>query len=52
VLATVERSAGRAIVAAREGRWLATSFHPELTRDDRFHQYFLSLIEKNQEPVS
>jgi 5'-phosphate synthase pdxT subunit len=31
------------IVAARQGRLLATSFHPELTRDTRFHQYFLSL---------
>jgi pyridoxal 5'-phosphate synthase pdxT subunit len=31
------------IVAAQEGRWLATSFHPELTRDDRFHRYFLAL---------
>ncbi|HLC35777.1 MAG TPA: pyridoxal 5'-phosphate synthase glutaminase subunit PdxT [Anaerolineales bacterium] len=31
------------IVAARQGRWLATSFHPELTGDDRFHRYFLRL---------
>ncbi len=31
------------IVAAREGRLLATSFHPELTSDARFHQYFISL---------
>lgn len=31
------------IVAARQGRLLATSFHPELTQDPRFHQYFLSL---------
>ena len=31
------------IVAARQGRMLATSFHPELTADDRFHLYFLSL---------
>jgi 5'-phosphate synthase pdxT subunit len=30
------------IVAARQGKLLATSFHPELTRDARFHQYFLS----------
>ena len=28
------------IVAAQQGRWLATSFHPELTTDDRFHRYF------------
>jgi len=32
-----------AIVAARQGRLLATSFHPELAYDDRFHRYFVSL---------
>jgi 5'-phosphate synthase pdxT subunit len=32
------------IVAARQGKMLATSFHPELTLDSRFHQYFLSLV--------
>ena len=32
-------------VAAQEGKWLATSFHPELTEDSRFHRYFLSLVE-------
>ncbi len=31
------------IVAAQQGRWLATSFHPELSDDDRFHRYFLEL---------
>jgi pyridoxal 5'-phosphate synthase pdxT subunit len=31
------------IVAALEGHLLATSFHPELTGDTRFHQYFISL---------
>jgi 5'-phosphate synthase pdxT subunit len=31
------------IVAAQQGRWLATSFHPELTDDDRFHRYFVRL---------
>ncbi len=31
------------IVAAQEGHLLATSFHPELTGDSRFHEYFLSL---------
>lgn len=31
------------IVAAQQGHLLATSFHPELTTDDRFHRYFLSL---------
>jgi len=33
------------IVAAQQGRWLATSFHPELTDDDRFHRYFLELAD-------
>ncbi len=33
----------RRIVAAQEGRWLATSFHPELTADTRFHRYFLAM---------
>jgi pyridoxal 5'-phosphate synthase pdxT subunit len=32
------------IVAAQEGNLLATSFHPELTRDERFHKYFLTLV--------
>jgi pyridoxal 5'-phosphate synthase pdxT subunit len=31
------------VVAARQGKLLATSFHPELTEDDRFHRYFLRL---------
>ncbi len=31
------------IVAAQEGRLLATVFHPELTADDRFHRHFLEM---------
>ena len=31
------------IVAAQQGKLLATSFHPELTPDTRFHAYFISL---------
>jgi 5'-phosphate synthase pdxT subunit len=31
-------------VAVRQGRLLATAFHPELTGDDRFHRYFLQLV--------
>ena len=31
------------IVAARQGHLLVTSFHPELSGDDRFHRYFVSL---------
>jgi 5'-phosphate synthase pdxT subunit len=37
------RQAAEGIVAVRQGRLLATSFHPELTDDARFHQYFLDL---------
>jgi 5'-phosphate synthase pdxT subunit len=33
------------IVAAREGRLLATVFHPELTGDDRFHRLLIGLAE-------
>jgi len=33
------------IVAAQQGHFLATSFHPELTNDPRFHKYFLSLVD-------
>ena len=32
------------IVAARQGHWLATAFHPELSGDDRLHRYFLEMI--------
>lgn len=38
-------------VAAQEGHWLVTSFHPELTDDSRFHEYFLSLIAARKEAV-
>ncbi len=34
-------------VAAQEDRLLVTSFHPELTQDNRFHQYFLSLVRES-----
>ena len=31
------------IVAVQQGKMMATSFHPELTDDARFHSHFLSL---------
>lgn len=31
------------VVAARQNKLLATSFHPELTLDDRFHRYFVEM---------
>lgn len=30
------------IVAVRQGKAMATAFHPELTPDDRLHRYFLT----------
>ena len=32
------------IVAARQDKLLACAFHPELTDDLRFHQYFLNIV--------
>lgn len=45
VLATVEEgpAAGR-VVAVRQGRLLATSFHPEMTGDHRFHELFVQMV--------
>ena len=34
-------------IAVREGHYMATSFHPELTEDTRFHSYFLSMAGNN-----
>lgn len=34
------------IVAAREGHMLVTSFHPELTDNSAFHQYFAGICRK------
>ncbi len=34
-----------AIVACRQGNLLASTFHPELTDDDRFHRYFISMTD-------
>ena len=32
------------IVAVRQGRMLATSFHPEMTGDRRIHKMFVDLL--------
>ena len=42
VLATLQNGK---IVAAQQGKLLVTSFHPELTDDLRFHQYFLEVAQ-------
>ena len=45
---TLARLADGTVVAARQGRLLATAFHPELTDDARFHEYFLSLTNREE----
>ena len=35
---------GGTSVAVRQGKLLASAFHPELTDDLRFHQYFLDIV--------
>jgi 5'-phosphate synthase pdxT subunit len=35
------------IVGVQQGHLLATAFHPELTDDNRLHQYFLDMVEKH-----
>jgi 5'-phosphate synthase pdxT subunit len=45
VLAEISDSAGqRHPVAVRQGQLLATSFHPELTGDNRVHKFFVENI--------
>jgi 5'-phosphate synthase pdxT subunit len=39
VLATFDHA-----VAVRQGALLATSFHPELTGDNRIHRYFIESV--------
>ena len=41
VLAKLDDGTG---VAARQGKLLVSAFHPELTDDLRFHQYFLDIV--------
>ena len=38
-------------VAVQQGNLLATSFHPELTRDSRVHHYFVDLADGNHSPA-
>ncbi len=35
-------------VAARQGKLLVSAFHPELTDDLRFHQYFLDIVSEKR----
>jgi len=34
------------VVIARQGKFLVTAFHPELTNDDRIHKYFIQLAQQ------
>ncbi len=45
VLATVRGGVGDGrIVAVRQGHLVATSFHPEISGDDRVHRYFVDMV--------
>lgn len=44
VLASLERDGEQRAVAVRQGALVATSFHPELTSDLRFHQMFVEIV--------
>jgi len=44
ILASVEQAGGVHPVAVRQGKVLATSFHPELTADHRIHRLFVEQI--------
>jgi 5'-phosphate synthase pdxT subunit len=37
-----------AVVMARQGNVLVTSFHPELTGDTRIHRYFVEMVEERE----
>ncbi|BFZ54033.1 Bifunctional purine biosynthetic protein ade1 [Savitreella phatthalungensis] len=49
-LATIEHNARRVIVAVRQGNLIGTAFHPELTKDKRWHEYFLRLVREAKSP--
>ena len=55
VLARLPADTGRAAespVALRQGPLVATTFHPELTDDDRFHRYFLDIVRQQGKRTS
>lgn len=39
----ISKLADGTAVAAKQGNWLVTSFHPELTGDDRMHRMFVEM---------
>ena len=44
----LSRLADGTVVSARQKGLLVSSFHPELTGDLRFHQYFLDIVYERQ----
>ncbi len=50
--AVIARLADGTPVAAQEGQWLVTSFHPELTGDPRFHAYFVRMVAEATAPAA
>ncbi len=40
----IARLQDQSAVAAIQGRLMVTAFHPELSNDDRFHRFFLRLV--------
>ena len=45
----IARLADGTPVAAQEGHWLVTSFHPELTGDTRFHELFVKMVRDSKQ---
>ncbi|WP_188456196.1 pyridoxal 5'-phosphate synthase glutaminase subunit PdxT [Virgibacillus oceani] len=40
------------IVAAKQGHYVCTAFHPELTDDNRFIAYFVSMVEQSKKTLA
>lgn len=40
------------IVAAKQGQYVCTAFHPELTADNRFIAYFVEMVEVSQQTLA
>lgn len=43
--ASEETNAREVICAVQKGNLLCTAFHPELTSDPRWHEYFLNIVQ-------
>lgn len=40
------------VVAAKQGHYLCTAFHPELTDDNRFIEYFTEMVEQSKQTLA